>query len=37
MLINKDEIFKELTKENEFLMAEISYQKKAYVYNMKIN
>ena len=33
ILINKEESFKELQKENEFLMTELAYQKKAYVKN----
>lgn len=32
ILINKDENFKELRKENDFLADEVAYQKKAYVY-----
>lgn len=31
LLLNKDENFKELQKENEFLNSELTYQKKTYV------
>lgn len=31
LLLNKEENYKELQKENEFLSNELSYQKKTYV------